>query len=394
MSELNSYDEEEDALNRGVDRTKLLPPEILTEIFRFSSIFAEDQFLEPRHPPWILGQICGRWRTIALCTPRLWCSLMIVSSSVESLPIASILSLVSTYIERSGQLPLKLALDAKWSQVQKVPLLDLLLRQSHRWGDVSISRVDVRQGFGRSILAALQNNTLALQNLRFHRCSLTGQPSSITLPNLTSLTLVSSGMGLLEHLSTPGLQHLRLQYSFLRSSDHKSGVNSFLRKCASSLTRLGLSNSRVDDHELLNLLNILPNLTELDIYCAVFGTLSEAFLLGLHSQKTVPCVLPKLKYFSLGGTIYGSSDLLLDVLESRCPKYGNDEMACAPLLSVQLHPFKQFDGQARARLRALSDSGMDVGVFEILASGWVRVKEPDMEMDSEGSGEEARRGEM
>ncbi|KAJ6539587.1 hypothetical protein B0H19DRAFT_1382235, partial [Mycena capillaripes] len=142
----------------------------------FSSVFAEDQFLEPHHPPWILGQICGRWRAIALSTPRLWCSLMLVSSSVESLPIASILSLVSAYIERSGQLPLKLALDAGWSQGQKVPLLDLLLSQSHRWGDVSISGVDEIQGFGGSILAALQSNTFALQSLRFQFCYITGQP--------------------------------------------------------------------------------------------------------------------------------------------------------------------------------------------------------------------------
>ncbi|KAJ6539589.1 hypothetical protein B0H19DRAFT_1179704, partial [Mycena capillaripes] len=60
MSGLNSYDEE--------------------EIFRFSSVFAEYQFLEPHHSPWILGQICSGWRAIALSTPKLWCFLPLVSS--------------------------------------------------------------------------------------------------------------------------------------------------------------------------------------------------------------------------------------------------------------------------------------------------------------------------
>lgn len=373
-----------------VDYTKRLPPEILTDIFRFSS--TEDQYFEPRRPPWILGQICGRWRAIALSTPGLWFTLMLASSSVESLrissilslQISSILSLVSTFLARSGQLPLKLTLDARWCRGTKVPLLDLLVSQSHRWGDVSISGVDERQGTGVSILAALQSNTLALQTVRFHLCHIPDGPLHIAPPNLTSLTLVSSSIDLLNHLSPPNLQHLRMEFCFL--SLELAPVRSFLQKCASSLTRLELSNTRVTDNELLSLLNIVPNLTELSIYCAVSKTLSEAFLLGLRSQKTVSCVLPKLIYLSLGGEMHGSSDLLLDVLESRCREYGNDEMACAPLLSVQLHPFKQFAAQARARLRALSDCGMDVGVFEISTGEWVRIKDP--EMDSESSGEE------
>ncbi|KAJ7904768.1 hypothetical protein B0H14DRAFT_618644 [Mycena olivaceomarginata] len=319
-----------------MDYTRRIPPEILTEIFLYASVCADDIF-EPHDPPWLLGRICTRWRVLALSIPSLWCSLMIVASRVEILlPSSSLVPLISAYIERSAQLPLKLTLDPQWSR-NIPPLLDLFLSPliSKRWEDVALFGLIEGTALAHRkqyILPALESGDFAcLKTLRFERCHLMGKPSTIiSLPNLTSLTLVSSPTEILKCLSTPHLEHLRLESSpcdlFL---EH---VRSFLRRSDYSLTRLGWVNTQIEDVKLLNLLRIFPNLTELDLCCANSrtGTISDAFLAGLHSRKGV---VPKLKCLSLGGHIYGSPDGLVDLLESRSQEYlGSDETACSPLL--------------------------------------------------------------
>ncbi|KAF7352588.1 hypothetical protein MVEN_01224300 [Mycena venus] len=372
-----------------IDHTTRIPPEIISEIFLYASHFAV-QILEACNPPWVLGHICGRWRSIALSTPKLWCSLMIVSSSLGSLRIPSILSLISAYLERSSSLPLKLSLDAGWSLENKLPLLDLLLAQSYRWEEVLISNLTERTG-EHSILPSLQSGDFScLKTVRFENSTIIfpGEPFAVSLPNLTSLTLASSHTELLKHLSTPHLEHFRLEFSF-HDRHFLEHIRSFLLKSAHSLTRLGWSNTQIDDVNLLDILKILPNLAELDIYCATSRSISDTFLIGLHSRRTVPCVAPMLKWLSLGGDVIGSTDLLVDVLESRHPEDGNNAMACNPLLSVRLYLFQQFDAQGKARLRALSDSGMDVGVFRMsLPMGWIEEPVTDSDTSEEEVGDE------
>ncbi|KAJ7797326.1 hypothetical protein B0H14DRAFT_59807 [Mycena olivaceomarginata] len=140
------------------DYAKLLPPEILSSIFLFASAFAKG-FLDPYDFPLRLGQICSRWRVVALSTPRLWYRV----ESLPKLPPDSILSLVSAYVERSRPLPLKLALEVGCNQ----GLLDLLLGQSVRWGHISISMPESIRA-GPSIFATLQNSDFAhLHTLEF-----------------------------------------------------------------------------------------------------------------------------------------------------------------------------------------------------------------------------------
>jgi hypothetical protein len=194
----------------------------------------------------------------------------------------------------------------------------------------------------------------------------------IAFPNLTSLTLVSSSTDLLQHLSTPQLKHLRLEYSFSRTI--LGDICSFLKSSAYSLTQLVLGKTRIDNLELIDLLKLLPYLTELSIFSS--SRTVDAFLIGLHSQKTVPCVAPELKCLSLNGAFAQSdADLLLDMIESRCQD-GDDEMACVPLLSVQLYTFKLFDAQTKMRIRALFDI-LDIDVFELISAEWVRIKDSE-----------------
>ncbi|KAJ7780963.1 hypothetical protein B0H16DRAFT_1496688 [Mycena metata] len=60
------------------DLTTRLPPEILAEIFLTSLVNGEDSDSDilSWEAPWLLSDVCGRWKAIALSTPELWCSLL------------------------------------------------------------------------------------------------------------------------------------------------------------------------------------------------------------------------------------------------------------------------------------------------------------------------------
>ncbi|KIM41691.1 hypothetical protein M413DRAFT_444934 [Hebeloma cylindrosporum] len=109
------------ALEGNFDVTEL-PVEIICEIFEK---FIEDD-LQPKDPknddparplvarscrsdPTILGQICSRWRAVAIDLPTLWSNIYIYN------PKRSQIRLVDVWLERSANKPLTLALDYNWS---------------------------------------------------------------------------------------------------------------------------------------------------------------------------------------------------------------------------------------------------------------------------------------
>ncbi|KIM39228.1 hypothetical protein M413DRAFT_447179 [Hebeloma cylindrosporum] len=109
------------ALEGGFDVTEL-PVEIVCEIFEK---FIEDD-LQPKDPknddpagplvarscrsdPTILGQICSRWRAVAIDLPTLWSNIYIYN------PKRSQVRLVDIWLGRSANKPLTLAFDYNWS---------------------------------------------------------------------------------------------------------------------------------------------------------------------------------------------------------------------------------------------------------------------------------------
>ncbi|KAJ7472774.1 hypothetical protein FB451DRAFT_1006778, partial [Mycena latifolia] len=52
-----------------------LPHEVLAEVFLRHQEDEEDSGDLRRAPKWIVAQVCGRWRAVALSTPRLWTSI-------------------------------------------------------------------------------------------------------------------------------------------------------------------------------------------------------------------------------------------------------------------------------------------------------------------------------
>src|ERR1700683_838801 len=93
---------------------RCLPPEILSEIFLHCMdprwFGPEYNFHEnPRldKMPLLLGEICSRWRSIALSTPRLWASF---SLSIRPKYLNSDVELAKTWLSRSGTCPLSINL--------------------------------------------------------------------------------------------------------------------------------------------------------------------------------------------------------------------------------------------------------------------------------------------
>ncbi|RDB30630.1 hypothetical protein Hypma_005812 [Hypsizygus marmoreus] len=92
--------------------------------------------------PLILGQICSRWREVALSTPRLWSSLHVkFPHNIQVTDEESIVGLVHLWMERSGDAPLMLRLTIYSPAGRPLGLRSdsiraifaPLLQHSHRW---------------------------------------------------------------------------------------------------------------------------------------------------------------------------------------------------------------------------------------------------------------------
>ncbi|KAJ7780956.1 hypothetical protein B0H16DRAFT_1496660 [Mycena metata] len=344
-----------------------LPTEILVEILLLAKDISDVPFSES-HNPWLLAQICGRWRSVAICTPRLWSSVMLFSPThfrLHSRHIEAVVGSLALFIPRSGQLSLKLSLDARWSHKNRDALMALLLPHSGRWDDLHIHYLDPSSK--RQMLTMLKSHDLAsLKTLRFSESSFglwDPDPFHMVFYHVTSLRLTKCSTDLLTRITTPHLDHLELKECGVLDFITGLDITSFLRRSA-CLTRLALLRTPMNEFDLVALLKLLPALVELEIDYAdlVFNRISDILLTSLHSRLTIPCVVPKLQRVSLGDLAHSSAELLLDMLESRT----SDEMGCTPLQSAQLQTSTSFSVQTMLRFDVLCESGMSVGIREEL----------------------------
>ncbi|KAJ7081822.1 hypothetical protein B0H15DRAFT_446969 [Mycena belliarum] len=112
-----------------------LPNEILAEVFFHCG--------DPRSGDlenWAMSQVCWRWRTVALSTPRRWTNIAIHPWSRIYTSDRRLLLLLSLQIERSGPLPLILRYEGhmQFPRDTRRSILDLFLSAAHRWQDVSL----------------------------------------------------------------------------------------------------------------------------------------------------------------------------------------------------------------------------------------------------------------
>ncbi|KAJ7623802.1 hypothetical protein FB45DRAFT_1031703 [Roridomyces roridus] len=120
-----------------------MPPEILADIFSWTlppmnELRGDVSDLETS--PWVLTQVCSRWRDISLSTPSLWCNIAAVYGGKRGEFPDPRPEMVQTQVERSGAQNLMIQFHASESHdpAEQVALFQVLASHSARWEQISI----------------------------------------------------------------------------------------------------------------------------------------------------------------------------------------------------------------------------------------------------------------
>ncbi|KAJ7706735.1 hypothetical protein B0H17DRAFT_1001168 [Mycena rosella] len=115
-----------------------MPPEVLGDIFSWTLPSVRDALERLRfdmsHSPWVLAQVCSRWRAVALSTPSLW-SLVVIDYRGKR---ANPLSMVKKQIERAQSLKIRFYGREKGHPRAQFEMFQLLAEHSPRWEEVFI----------------------------------------------------------------------------------------------------------------------------------------------------------------------------------------------------------------------------------------------------------------
>ncbi|PFH45997.1 hypothetical protein AMATHDRAFT_51343 [Amanita thiersii Skay4041] len=114
-----------------------LPPEVLLVIF---CTLLDTNYNETIFIPFMLSQVCAKWRQIVLSTPSLWARIHVPLDSKVAHAHQVIARCLPLLFERSETTPLTISYLCDDYQGQEgtlgCPLLPLILGQIHRWGQV------------------------------------------------------------------------------------------------------------------------------------------------------------------------------------------------------------------------------------------------------------------
>ncbi|KAJ6593063.1 hypothetical protein B0H19DRAFT_12210 [Mycena capillaripes] len=127
-----------------------LPTELLVEIFDLCSPPASDSDVSEDTTPeeevnriakshlLHLSQVCSRWYSVVMDTPRLWSTIAIDTNAWPESPTSSatLLSLVQSSLKRSAEFPLTMQIAVDPDHPMQQSILELLGQYSHRWKDV------------------------------------------------------------------------------------------------------------------------------------------------------------------------------------------------------------------------------------------------------------------
>ncbi|KAJ4479019.1 hypothetical protein J3R30DRAFT_3733378 [Lentinula aciculospora] len=114
-----------------------LPTEMIVMVFSFLDI-SQANLLDVNDGPWVLTQVCRRWRDIVVHCPLFWTHANLDLSCwhfTRTWPSSADL-LVSTFLERSKELPLNVQIH--WSDIEGAPnhilnAVEHILNTSYRW---------------------------------------------------------------------------------------------------------------------------------------------------------------------------------------------------------------------------------------------------------------------
>ncbi|KAJ7263448.1 hypothetical protein C8J57DRAFT_436933 [Mycena rebaudengoi] len=129
-----------------VSPVRRLPDDIVGAIILACLPPTRNPIISGHEAPLLLCRISRTWRNVALSTPRLWASLHI-AVPFETTRVQQLENVVSTWISRSGSVPLSVSLVSVSSSpdgltsalLNSTTLLQTLIRVSHRWRHLRLS---------------------------------------------------------------------------------------------------------------------------------------------------------------------------------------------------------------------------------------------------------------
>ncbi|KAJ7129083.1 hypothetical protein C8R46DRAFT_682954 [Mycena filopes] len=208
---LNERTLRRDMLNKSVDShlalvtpARRLPEDIIREIFLACIVPLPWRWHHPgmstKKAPLLLCQICSTWRRVALSTPRLWSSLHI--NVLGNSKMAELASAATTWLSRSGILPLSISVESPYTYAPEVtdasPLLASLAAFSGRWKDIELYAPHSDAFIALSYLSP-QEDVPLLQTLSIGSCipDVTARWSweflpLMAAPSLRSLTILDA----------------------------------------------------------------------------------------------------------------------------------------------------------------------------------------------------------
>ena len=212
-------------------------------------------------PPWVLGQVCRRWRAIALATPDLWAHLpSILLGTLTKHDVDRIFTCLSELLRRCSGIPITFFLRNEITDPMDYPIIDLLVAHCGQWEDVSleVSGITIRRFF------KTEGQLNSLHSLEF---SLRGRGEPIvklfeSAPRLQTVRV--------NDLVSPGM--LRLPWMQLTSYEDRTAFGDGVSKAFQSdinLQHLKFSPSRDEELDFLPQIQwkplVMPHLTTLTI---------------------------------------------------------------------------------------------------------------------------------
>ncbi|KAF7350823.1 hypothetical protein MSAN_01644200 [Mycena sanguinolenta] len=143
-----------------------------------------------------LSQVCSRWHSIIMSTSRLWSTIKADTRvwAQSTLPSAALLHLLELSLHRSGELPLNLEITVDSDQFSDRGILQLLVRHSGRWRNVSL----LLNPHSIDHLAGAKGNLPLLENLALHSAMNIRSQADVEnvfflAPRLKSITFTGPG---------------------------------------------------------------------------------------------------------------------------------------------------------------------------------------------------------
>lgn len=171
---------------------RAVPTELLSEIFMLAKPHYRSDRINSRLGlmPLRVGQVCTRWRNVALSTERLWSDISVGSIRGDKDGRSPALVLVETYLTRSGSRPLSIRIAEMKHTLENDRVFIALARESSRWLRADVQWMDDKY-WSSSLLAPSRGSLPLLEDLAIKPNSHATRFFSDS-PRLHTLTLAPS----------------------------------------------------------------------------------------------------------------------------------------------------------------------------------------------------------